>query len=320
MFVIDTKEKETYGVKAMNCPNAMIVFGSKPRSYKELPLRLSDTDILHRFERSGTLFGLFRVREFRQDDAHIFIAEEQVKSEYEKILEIVKRFYSIFKMEYSFRLGTRPENFMGDIKTWDKAEKALEYILKESGEKYVILKGDGAFYGPKIDILIKDSIGREWQMGTIQLDFQMPKRFNLTYINSKGKKITPVTIHRVIYGSLERFVGVLLEHCAGALPLWLSPVQIQIIPIGSRHEKYAKKIVEFLKESNLRVELKDENETVSKKIRDGEIQKIPYLLVVGDKEMKSKSVRVRQRKIGDLGQMKISRFLKKISEEIAKKK
>jgi len=314
MFIINTKENETYGVKAMNCPNAMIVFGLKPRSYKELPLRLSDTDILHRFERSGTLYGLFRVREFRQDDAHIFVTEEQIKSEYKNILEIIEKFYSIFNLEYYFRLGTKPEKFMGDLKTWNKAEKNLREILKESKKKYFILKGDGAFYGPKIDILMKDSLGREWQMGTIQLDFQMPRNFKLTYIDQKGRKKVPVAIHRVIYGSLERFIGIILEHYSGALPFWISPVQTWIIPIGSQHESYAQKVFKELEKEGLRVELKDENETVSKKIREGEIQKIPYLLVVGDKEKKKQTVRVRERGKGDIGEMKLSNFLKKVEK------
>lgn len=320
MFTVKTPENETYGIKAMNCPNAMIIFKLKPRSYKELPLRLSDIDPIHRYERSGTLFGLLRVRAFRQDDAHIFATEDQIKKEYENILDIVKRFYSIFDLEYSFRLGTRPEKFMGDIKTWDKAEKTLKFILKESGKKYTILEGDGTFYGPKIDILMKDSLGREWQMGTIQLDFQMPKRFDLKYTDAKGKQRTPIVIHRVIYGSLERFIGILIEHFAGALPLWLAPEQVWIIPIGSGHEKYAREINLQLTTNNLRTKVKDENETISKKIREGEIQKIPYLLVVGDKEMENKTVRVRERKKGDIGEIKIEKFLEKINSEIDKKK
>lgn len=312
MFIVETEEKEIYGIKAMNCPNAMIVYGLKPRSYKELPLRLGDTDTLHRFERSGTLYGLFRVREFRQDDAHIFLTEEQIKGEYKEIFDIVKRFYSIFNLKYSFRLGTRPEKFMGDRKSWDKAEKALKEILKESGEKYMILEGDGCFYGPKIDILMKDSIGREWQTGTIQLDFQMPRNFDLKYTDAKGRKKTPVVIHRVIYGSLERFIGILIEHYAGALPLWLSPEQVWVIPVGSSHRKYAQEIAKKLESEGLRAEAKTEAETVSKKIREGEIQKIPYLLVVGDKEIKKKNVRVRKRGKGDIGQMSLTKFLRQV--------
>ncbi len=320
MFTVKTEEEETYGIKAMNCPNAMIVYSQRSRSYKELPLRFSDIDTIHRSERSGTLYGLFRVREFRQDDAHIFLTEEQIKSEYKEILEIVKRFYSVFNLRYSFRLGTRPEKFMGDKKSWDKAEKALKEILKESGEEYTILEGDGAFYGPKIDILMKDSIGREWQTGTIQLDFQIPKNFDLKYTDTKGRKKTPVVIHRVIYGSLERFIGILIEHFAGALPLWLSPEQVWVIPVGSNHRKYAGEIAEKLESEGFRVEAKTEAETVSKKIREGEIQKIPYLLVVGDREMKKKNVRVRERGKGDIGETSLTKFLREVRIEIEYKK
>lgn len=319
MFISKTEEKETYVLKPMNCPNAMIVFASKQRSYRELPLRLSDTDTLHRYERSGTLIGLLRVREFSQDDAHIFVSENQIKDEYGRILEITKRFYSIFSIEYSFRLGTRPKEFMGDIRTWDKAERELEEILKKSGRKYLIEKGGGAFYGPKIDILMKDFLGREWQTGTIQLDFQIPKRFGLTYIDKDGKKKMPVVIHRVIYGSLERFVGILIEHYAGAFPVWLSPVQVKILNLTERNQKYAKKIYKELKDSGIRVEFDDTNETVGKKIREAELQKIPYILIVGDKEEKNNSVAVRKRGKGDLGAQKLSDFTEKILKEIANK-
>lgn len=320
MFIAKTEEKEIYGIKAMNCPNAMIIYKFKPRSYKELPLRLSDVDPIYRCERSGTLYGLLRARGFRQDDAHIFVTEDQIKSEYKNILEIVERFYSIFDMGYSLRLGTRPEKSMGDIKTWNRAEKELQEILKESGKKYTVLKGDGAFYGPKIDILMKDSIGREWQMGTIQLDFQMPKRFGLSYTDKRGRKKTPVTIHRVVYGSLERFIGILIEHYAGALPLWLSPVQVWVIPVGSTHRKYANSIQKQLSDFGIRAESKTEAETVSKKIRGGETQKIPYMAVVGDKEVKTKSVRVRKRRKGDVGMIELDKFIEKIKKEVEQKK
>ena len=322
MFIVNMGENEIYGVKPMNCPNAMIVYKSKKRSYRDLPLRLSDSDVLHRYEKSGTLNGLFRVRSFRQDDSHNFITEEQVKEECGAILEIVKIFYNVFEMKYSLRLGTRPKKFLGDIKSWNKAEKNLKDVLEEKVGKnnYQILKGDGAFYGPKIDILMKDSLDREWQMGTIQLDSQIPGKFDLKYTDKNGKEKTPMVIHRVIYGSLERFIGILLEHYAGALPVWLSPVQVQIIPVGKRHQKYAQEIAKQFKEENIRLELKDDNETVSKKIRDGEIQKIPYLLVVGDKEEKSDSVRVRNRKKGDIGLMKTKKFIAQIKEEIEKRK
>ncbi len=316
MFVADIGENELYGVKAMNCPNAMIVFGSKSRSYRELPLRLSDTDALHRYERSGVLNGLFRVREFRQDDAHIFVSEDQIESEYEAVFEIVKRFYSIFGMKYEYRLGTRPEGFLGDIKTWNVAEKKLKAILKRSGKKFTILEGDGAFYGPKVDILMKDAIGREWQMGTIQLDFNQPRRFELKYTAKDGKERTPVAIHRVIYGSLERFIGILIEHYAGAFPTWLSPVQAQILPVSRKHEAASKKVFKTLQDSGIRALLTDSNETIGKRIREGEIGKVPYLLVVGDKEIKSNSVAVRKRGKKEIQTEKISSFLEEIKREI----
>ncbi|KKU79019.1 MAG: Threonine-tRNA ligase, partial [Candidatus Amesbacteria bacterium GW2011_GWA2_47_70] len=248
MFVAKTDDEGEYGVKAMNCPNAHVVFGSKTRSYRDLPLRLSDTDSLHRYERSGVLNGLFRVREFRQDDAHIYVSKDQIKSEYKEVFDIVERFYSVFNLKYSFRLGTRnPENFMGNVATWDKAEATLKKILEDSGKEYSILDGDGAFYGPKVDILMKDSLGREWQMGTVQLDFQQPRRFKLQYTAADGTQKTPVTIHRVIYGSLERFIGILIEHYGGAFPLWLAPVQAVILPISDKHADYAQKVLDSLK-------------------------------------------------------------------------
>jgi len=318
MFVANMEDGEEYGVKAMNCPNAMVVFDSKPRSYRDFPFKLSDTDSLHRYERSGVLNGLLRVREFRQDDAHVFVSEEQIESEYEEIFKIIERFYSIFDMKYEFRLGTRPQSFMGDVKTWNAAEKILEGVLKKSGKKYFILKGDGAFYGPKVDILMKDAIGREWQMGTIQLDFQQPKRFKLKYVAKDGKEKTPIVIHRVIYGSLERFIGILIEHYAGAFPLWISPVQARVIAIGEKFQGYAQKITDELKAADLRVELAEANETLGKRIREAETQKIPYILIVGDKEEQAGTVAVRKRGKGDLGTTTISSLIKSLQEEITK--
>lgn len=284
MFVSTTAEGDEYGVKAMNCPNAMVVFGWKGRSYRDLPLRLSDTDPLHRNELSGTLNGLLRVREFRQDDAHVFVTEDQISAEYQAIFAIVERFYSIFNMSYTFRLGTRPESFLGEVETWNTAETALKSILATSGIGYTIAEGDGAFYGPKVDILMKDAIGREWQMGTVQLDFQQPRRFELEYTASDGTRKTPVAIHRVIYGSLERFIGILIEHYAGAFPLWLAPVQVMVVPVGEQHLATAKALANRLTASGLRVEVDEANESVGKKIRNTEMQKVPYALVIGDKE------------------------------------
>lgn len=321
MFVSKTAEGEEYGVKAMNCPNAMVVFGLKPRSYKDLPLRLADTDTLHRFELSGTLNGLLRVREFRQDDAHIFVTEEQIGEEYGRVLEIVERFYSVFNLPYSYRLGTRPENFLGDKKTWDRAEEVLKKILQKSRTKFTIAEKDGAFYGPKVDILINDALGRQWQMGTIQLDFQQPRRFGLEYAASDSSKKTPVAIHRVIYGSLERFIGILIEHFVGALPLWLAPVQAVVLPLSDQFNGYAEKVIaeSRLKIENLRIAIDRRNESIGKKIREAEMQKIPYMLIVGNKEKTSGTVSVRQRGQKNLGAMKLKKFVEKIQKEIEDK-
>lgn len=321
MFIAAISKKEVYGVKAMNCPNAMVVFGSAPRSYRDLPLRLSDTDILHRYELSGTLNGLLRVRSFRQDDSHNFVTEGQIKEEYGQILDIARKFYDVFGLDYHLRLGTRPEKFMGDVKTWNKAEAALKQILDEKAGKgkYTVLEGDGAFYGPKIDIIMKDALGREWQMGTIQLDFQQPRRFKLEYTDRDGKKKTPVVIHRVIYGSLDRFIGILTEHFAGAFPLWLSPVQAEVINVGSGQRKYAAEVYKKLKAAGIRTSLSDENLTVGKRIRDAEIMKVPYILVVGEKEVANKTVNVRHYRRGQEGEVKTEKLLELIKKEVENK-
>ena len=319
MFISETEEKETYCLKPMNCPNAMIVFDSKTRSYKDLPLRLSDTDTLHRYEKSGTLNGLLRVREFSQDDAHIFIEEGQIKDEYEKLFEITNHFYSIFGLKYKFRLGTRPENYMGDKKVWNKAEKELKKILENSGKEYSILEGDGAFYGPKIDILMNDSLGREWQMGTMQLDFQIPLRFDLKYSAEDGTQKTPVVIHRVIYGSLERFIGILIEHFAGNFPTWLTPVQVKVLPITEKHLVYAKKVGDKLKEEGIRVEVDERNERLQAKIRDAQLEKVAYMLIVGDREEKERTVAERGRSGKDYGAQPLDKFIEDIKKEIKEK-
>ena len=322
MFVADMGEDGVYGLKPMNCPNAMIIFKSQTRSYKDLPLRLSDTDRLHRFELSGTLNGLLRVRSFQQDDSHNFITEDMIGKEYEEIFKICEKFYSIFGLKYSFRLGTKPEKAMGDPKVWDKAVSVLKEILKKSGKKFTIAEGDGAFYGPKVDILMTDSLGREWQMGTIQLDFQLPQRFGLKYIDNEGKEKTPVVVHRVIYGSLERFIGILIEHLNGAFPLWLSPVQIRVINFTDRNTKAAEKIVEKIREEipNVRVDSDFRNTTVNDKIRDAEMQKIPIMIVIGDKEEEKGTLAVRKRgeKKPEFG-VKLSAFLKEVREKIEKR-
>lgn len=319
MFHFTTENKEEFALKAMNCPNAMIVFGSKTRSYRDLPLRFSDTDALHRNELSGTLNGLLRVREFRQDDAHCFVTNDQITQEYLNIFAMVERFYSIFNMQYSFRLGTRPENFMGDTETWNKAEQELKNILEKSKKPYSVLEGDGAFYGPKVDILMKDSLGREWQMGTIQLDFQQPKNFKLKYIDSNGKEQTPAAIHRVIYGSLERFIAILIEHYAGAFPLWIAPVQIKLLPIADRHIEYAEQVQKELLNANIRVEVDESSETLQAKIRSATLQKVPFMGIIGDKEIASHAVSVRTRAGENLGPQIVQNFLAKIKEDIDKK-
>lgn len=318
MFIANMGENEIYGIKPMNCPNAMIVFASQQISYKDLPIRLSDIDRLHRYERSGTLNGLLRVRSFQQDDSHNFITEDMIASEYEHIFEVCKKFYNIFNLEYSFRLGTRPNKFLGEIKTWNKAEKILKEILKKSGKKYLIVEGDGAFYGPKIDIVMKDSLGRDWQMGTMQLDFQLPQRFNLEYTDKNGQKKRPVVIHRVIYGSLERFIGILIEHTTGNLPLWLSPIQVKILPISEKQNNYANKVFNQINEAGIRVKLDNSNETLGKKIRNAKFQKIPYLIIIGKKEIAENLITIESRNKTST-KIDISLFIEKIKEEIRNK-
>ena len=314
-------DKEQYLLKPMNCPFHVKIYQSKIRSYKDLPLRLAELGTVYRYERSGVLHGLTRVRGFTQDDAHIWCTPDQLTKELENLLKNGLKMLKTFGFKnFNIYLSTRPEKYAGTLKRWQKATNTLKYILKEFKLDYQIDPGGGVFYGPKIDIKIKDSLGREWQCTTIQLDFNLPERFNLTYIDKKGKKVPPIMIHRALLGSLERFTGVLLEHYGGALPLWLSPEQIWVIPVGSRHRKYAKEIAQKLEIEGFRIQAKIQAETVSKKIREGEIQKIPYLLVVGDKEMAKKSVRIRERGKGDIGEMSLTKFLEKVKMEIEKKK
>lgn len=319
MFICHTDENEDYCLKPMNCPNAMIVFKMQPRSYKELPLRLSDTDRLHRFEKSGTLNGLLRVRGFQQDDSHNFISEDMIESEYKAVFEICDLFYSIFGLKYSFRLSTRPEGFLGDIETWNKAEKILKKILKESGKEFEILEGDGAFYGPKVDIDMIDSLGRKWQTGTIQLDFQLPQRFGLAYTDKDGKEKTPIVLHRVIYGSLERFIGILLEHTNGKLPTWLAPVQVKVMSFTDKNIKATEKLFNELKELGIRCEIDIDSAPVQGRIRDAELQKIPYIIMIGDKEEEKKTLAVRKDNKVKFG-VKKEDFLKDILEEIKERK
>jgi threonyl-tRNA synthetase len=319
MFIANMGENEIYGIKPMNCPNAMIVFQSMQVSYKDLPLRLSDTDRLHRYERSGTLNGLLRCRSFQQDDSHNYISEDMIASEYEHIFEVCKKFYGIFNLEYRFRLGTRPKQFLGDKETWDKAEKALREILEKSGIPYTVADEDGAFYGPKIDILMKDSIGRDWQLGTIQLDFQQPRRFELYYTDKDGSRKTPVVIHRVIYGSLERFIGILTEHLAGAFPLWLSPVQAKVIPIAETHHEEAQKIHDLLQKAGIRSELSLDT-PFGKQIRQAKVEKIPYFVIIGDKDIAAGKVTLESRDHGQIGQITKDELITRLTKEIREKK
>jgi len=308
-------DQEQYMLKPMNCPFAVKVYKSEIRSYKDLPIKYAELGTVYRYERSGVLHGLTRVRGFTQDDAHIVCAPEQLSKEIESLLKfgfkILKNFG--FK-DYDIYLSTRPEKYAGDLKDWEKATNVLKNSLQKLNLKWEVDQGGGVFYGPKIDIKIKDSLGRPWQCTTIQIDFNLTERFDISYINAKGEKQKPFMIHRAILGSLERFIGVLLEHYAGSLPFWLSPEQIWVIPLSQKHEKYAKETAKALESLDFRIRVRNENETVSKKIREGEIQKIPYLLVVGDKEMKAKTIRARERQKGDIGEMKINKFIEKIEQ------
>lgn len=318
MFTSEMGENETFGIKPMNCPNAMNIFSLKTRSYKDLPLRFAETSPLHRFELSGTLNGLFRAREFSQDDAHIFLAQSDLQTEFESVMKMIEIFYGAFELTYRLRFGTRPEKFMGEAKDWDVAESSLKKVLDKSGKDYVLEEGEGTFYGPKVDILMKDSIDRQWQTGTIQLDFQQPKNFKLKYTNDRGEEETPAVMHRAIYGSFERFIGILIEHFAGRFPVWLAPVQVAILPISDKNIAYAKSVADQLG-INIRSEVDQRNETLQAKIRDSAMQKIPYLAIVGGREQEGKKVAIRDRDGNDLGQLGIDEFRDKIASEIENK-
>ena len=314
-------EKETYALKPMNCPEACLVYSSKVRSYHDLPLRLADFGVLHRNELSGVLGGLFRARQFTIDDAHHFVRPDQIQHEIEELIVFVEKFYKLFGFKSEFFLATRPDKAMGDPKVWKVAEKDLEEALKASKAKYGIKEKDGAFYGPKIDIHIKDSQDRDWQLATIQLDFQIPEKMELEYIDDRGKAQRPVIVHRAVTGSLERFIGILVEHYQGAFPLWLSPIQVAILPIADRHVEHAKKIAGKLLETGIRVEVDERSERLDAKIRDATLQKIPYLAIIGDKEIENKdfSLTIRDRDGKDLGILSLSQFLVLLEEEVDKK-
>lgn len=309
-----------YSLKPMNCPEAALVFAHKPRSYKDLPIRLAEFGILHRRELSGVLGGLLRVRQFMIDDAHLFVRKDQISSEIHKLLSLVMDFYKSLRFEPKFYLATMPEKAMGDPQTWKEAEKDLEEALKQANVQYGIKEKDGAFYGPKIDTHIKDSQGRDWQLATIQLDFMIPEQLKLKYIDNRGERQRPVMIHRGIFGSFERFIGMLIEHFQGVFPLWLSPVQVTIVPITDRNNKYGQKLLEQLLNSEIRAELDDRAETMQAKIRDAQLQKIPYMIIVGDREEQENKITIRTRGGENLENQDLGQFLEKLDKEIAEKR
>ncbi|MBC7076214.1 MAG: threonine--tRNA ligase [Syntrophomonadaceae bacterium] len=312
-------DEQDYAIKPMNCPGGMLVYKQNLHSYRELPLRTAEMGLVHRHELSGVLHGLMRVRAFTQDDAHIFMLPEQIIDEIKGVIDLVDRFYSLFGFTYHVELSTKPEKAMGSDEIWEMATKALARALEEKGLDYKVNEGDGAFYGPKIDFHLRDSLDRTWQCGTIQLDFLMPEKFDLTYIGEDGGKHRPVMLHRVIYGSIERFIGILTEHFGGAFPTWLAPVQVRILPITERQHDYGRKVLRELENEDIRVEIDDRSEKVGYKIREGQMQRIPYLLIVGDREAEQGSVAVRHRKQGDLGPRPLQEFKVMIKEEIAGK-
>jgi threonyl-tRNA synthetase len=318
MFLIDNDE-EPMAVKAMNCPGHMLVFGSEVRSYRDLPLRLHEQTALHRNEASGVLSGLTRVRQFSQDDAHCFVMESQITQEVEQLLRLVQRVYTDFGLTYAVKLSTRPEEFLGEVATWDHAEASLRQALERVGQPYTVNEGDGAFYGPKIDFDVMDAIGRKWQCATIQLDYQMPQRFDLKYVGADNAEHRPVVIHRAIFGSFERFLALLIEHYAGAWPLWLAPVQVAILPIADRHREHAVSVQRRLEAGGLRVELDDRVEKIGYKIREAQLQKVPYMLVLGDREAAEDQVAVRSRTAGDLGARSVADFMRTAQDEVARK-
>jgi len=310
---------EDFAIKPMNCPGSILVYELEPHSYKELPLRYGELGRVHRHELSGALHGLFRVRCFTQDDAHILLAPDQIRDEVVRISQLFDEVYNLFKLPYKIELSTMPEDHMGTKEEWDKATKSLSDAIESIGKEYTVNEGDGAFYGPKLDFHIEDSLGRTWQCGTIQLDFQLPERFNLEYTGADGEKHCPVMIHRVVFGSVERFIGVLIEHFAGAFPLWLSPVQAVILPIADRHSDRAHEIEAELKKYGIRVKVDDRSEKIGYKIREAQLQKTPYMLVVGDKEVENGTVSVRHRGEGDIGSMELSSLCDRLADEVKTK-
>jgi threonyl-tRNA synthetase len=305
-----------YAIKPMNCPGGMMVYNTRPHSYKELPLRYAELGLVHRHELSGALHGLFRVRCFTQDDAHIFMTPEQIQPEITNVIKLFNEVYSTFGLKYHAELSTRPENSMGDDASWELATEGLRKALEANHLDYIVNEGDGAFYGPKIDFHLQDSIGRTWQCGTIQLDMQLPEKFNCEYTGEDGQKHRPVMIHRVVYGSIERFIGILIEHFAGSFPVWMAPNQVRVMPITDKQQAYAKEVNDKLFELGYRTQLDDRNEKIGKKIREAQVQKVPFMLIVGEKEAESGTVAVRQRHGGDLGAMSLDDFIARMQKDI----
>ena len=312
-------DETDFAIKPMNCPGGMLVYASEPHSYRDLPLRVGELGLVHRHELSGALHGLFRVRCFTQDDAHIFMTWDQMKDEIKNVVKLFDEVYSVFGLSYQIEVSTMPEDHMGDEKDWDFATETLKAAVEEMGKSYIINEGDGAFYGPKLDFHLADSLGRTWQCGTIQLDMQLPERFELEYVGEDGLKHRPVMIHRVVLGSIERFIGVITEHFAGAFPLWLAPVQVKVLPVTDRAHAYAKGLNDQLNEAGYRSEVDCRSEKLGYKIREAQLQKIPYMLVVGDRDMENGTVSVRTRTGEDLGAMTMEAFMEKIAAEVATK-
>ena len=312
-------DEEDFAIKPMNCPGGILVYQSEPRSYRDLPLRMGELGLVHRHEKSGQLHGLMRVRCFTQDDAHIFMMPEQIREEIKGVAKLIDEVYSLFGFKYHVELSTRPEDSMGSDEDWEMATDALRGALDDLGLPYVVNEGDGAFYGPKIDFHLEDSIGRTWQCGTIQLDFQLPLRFELEYTGADGEKHRPIMIHRVAFGSIERFIGILIEHFAGAFPTWLAPVQVKVLPISDKYMDYAENVLAQLKDAGIRAELDSRAEKIGYKIREAQMQKVPYMLVVGAKEEESGLVSIRSRFEGDEGQKSTAEFIAALKEEIAQK-
>ena len=314
--VIDDQD---YAIKPMNCPGGMLVYASEPHSYRDLPLRVGELGLVHRHELSGALHGLFRVRCFTQDDAHIFMTREQMESEIQNVVRLFDEVYNVFGLKYTVELSTMPEDHIGTVEEWEFNQDILKKAITSMGKDFVINEGDGAFYGPKLDFHIEDCLGRTWQCGTVQLDSQLPERFELEYTGEDGQKHRPVMLHRVVLGSIERFIGVITEHFAGAFPAWLAPVQVKILPVTDRALDYAKELSDALDGQGFRVEVDDRNEKIGKKIREATLEKVPYMIVVGDRDMENKTVSVRTRAGEDLGAMSLEDFTAKLKEVVDSK-